>query len=131
MSRWREIKRNFKLNNNLLGPKRGDAHYDPCGKYDLIFKALVHNMNYCTKTADMDCAVDESSWCFGGYCRETGGSRLMNKSFQKVREISSHSYHHVQQQLNYFYYFLFVAGGQTTMIYDVHHRYPHGYVLST
>jgi len=80
--RWKQIKSNFKLNNNLLAKKRGEEGYDPCNKYDMIFRTLVHNMNYCTERADKDQAVDESTWGFAGFCAETGG-RLMNKPVSK------------------------------------------------
>ena len=45
------IKKYFKLNNNLADPKRGMENYDPCRKYDYIYKVMVHNMNYVTKRA--------------------------------------------------------------------------------
>lgn len=77
-SRWKLLKRYFKLNNNLQGSKKGEAGYDPCSKYDLVYKALVHNMNYVTKFADLDVTVDESTWGFGGYMADCG-SRLINK----------------------------------------------------
>lgn len=78
-SRWRSIKRFFKLNNNLTDTKKkGDDGYDPCRKYDFIYKVLVHNMNYVTNSADLDATVDESTWGFGGYSGDCG-QRLMNK----------------------------------------------------
>jgi hypothetical protein len=36
-------------------------NYDPCGKYVLIYKVMVHNMNYVMKRADSDGTMDESS----------------------------------------------------------------------
>ncbi|KAL7528119.1 hypothetical protein ACHAXR_005384 [Thalassiosira sp. AJA248-18] len=101
MSRWRQIKAVFKLNNNLAAPKRGQEGYDPCSKYDFIFKTVVHNMNNLTKQAEKDAALDESTWGFGGYMADTGG-RLKNKPVGK--------------------------GGQTTMIFDVTRRYPRAYI---
>ena len=78
-SRFKEIKRFFKLNNNFLHTKKkGDEGYDPCVKFDLPYKVLIHNMNNVTGQADLDCTLDESTWGFGGY----GGdcvSRLINK----------------------------------------------------
>ncbi len=41
--------------------------YEPCAKYDLIYKCLVHNMNYLTLCADLDRMIDEVTWGFGGY----------------------------------------------------------------
>jgi hypothetical protein len=52
IERWKSIKRYFKLNNNLLSKSRGMEGYDPCAKYDYIYKCLVHNMNYLTLRAD-------------------------------------------------------------------------------
>ncbi len=77
-SRFKMIKRFFKLNNNLMDAKKGDAGYDPCSKYDFIYKVLIHNMNYVTKFADLDATIDESTWGFGGFSGECGG-RLINK----------------------------------------------------
>jgi hypothetical protein len=70
-SRFRQIKSIFKINNNMVEPKRGQPDYDPCNKYD-IFKTLVHNMNYFTLRADLDFGLDESTWHFGGYMTECG-----------------------------------------------------------
>ena len=58
--------------------KKGDEGYDPCVKYDFIFKVLVHNVNYLTLEADLDGTIDESTWGFGGYSGDCGG-RLINK----------------------------------------------------
>ena len=76
--------------------------YDPCGKYDYIYKVMVHNMNYVTKRADSDGTIDESSWGFGGYMAECGG-RIINKKVSK--------------------------GGQTTFWMDIHRRYPRAYIV--
>lgn len=81
-TRYRQIKAIFKINNNMVEPKPGQPGYDPCNKYDYIFKTLVHNMNYFTKRAELDFGLDESTWGFGGYMAECGG-RLKNKPFNK------------------------------------------------
>ena len=81
-SRWRQIKSCFKLNNNFVAAPRGELGYDPAAKYDMIFKTTVYNMNYFTKKAELDCAVDESTWGFSGYCGDAGG-RLRNKPVGK------------------------------------------------
>ena len=81
-TRFLQLKRYMKLNNNSTEPKRGTANYDPCCKYDMIFKVLVHNMNYATKYADLDPSMDESTWGFGGFSGDAGW-RLMNKPFDK------------------------------------------------
>jgi hypothetical protein len=39
---------------------------------NFIYKVLVHNMNYVSKSADLDAAVDESTWEFGGYSGNCG-----------------------------------------------------------
>ena len=65
--RWKSIKRVFKLNNNLLSKPCGMEGYDPCAKYDFIYKCLVHKMNYLTLRADLDGTIDETTWGFGGY----------------------------------------------------------------
>jgi len=82
LSRFLQLKRYMKLNNNSVEKPRTSPDYDPCNKYDMIFKVLCHNMNYCTLKADLDLAVDESTWGFAGYCGEAGW-RLMNKPVGK------------------------------------------------
>ena len=101
-SRFRDIKHNFKVNNNYLATKvKGDDGYDPCTKFDMPFKVLVHNMNNVTGRADLDNSLDESTWGFGGYMGDCGG-RLIKKPVDR--------------------------GGQLAMIYDINRRYPRGYV---
>ena len=70
------------MNNNLVEKPRRSVYCNPCNKYDLIFKVLCHNMNYCTHKADLDVAVDESTWGFARYCGETGW-RLIKKPVNK------------------------------------------------
>ena len=71
-SRYKQIKRYMKLNNNAVEKPCTSVDFDPCNKYDLIFKVLCHNMNYCTCKADLDVAADESTWGFAGYCGKAG-----------------------------------------------------------
>lgn len=78
LSRWKQIKQFFKLNNNVQSGKKGEDGFDPCNKYDFIYKVLIHNMNYVTRYADQDGTIDESTWGFGGYSGDCGG-RLKNK----------------------------------------------------
>ena len=40
-----QTKRVIKLCNNKDVPKRGDTNYDPDYKFDLIYKAIVNNVN--------------------------------------------------------------------------------------
>ena len=101
IERWKSIKRFFKLNNNLISKPRGIEGYDPCAKYDFIYKCLIHNMNYLTLRANLDGTVDETTWGFGGYGGEAVG-RLRDKKVTK--------------------------GGQSTMYYDIHRRYPRAYI---
>ena len=101
VSRFKEIKRYFKLNNNYVEKKKGEEGYDPCSKFDHVYKCLVHNMNYVTRRADLDGTVDETTWGFGGFMGDCG-QRLINKPVSK--------------------------GGQIVMMYDVNKRYPRAYV---
>jgi hypothetical protein len=72
-SYWRLIKVFFKLSNNLTDmKKKGNNGYDPCCKYNFIYKVLVHNMNYVSKSVDLDATMDESIWGFGGYSGDCG-----------------------------------------------------------
>jgi hypothetical protein len=82
--RWRQIKGYFKLSVGLLEKPRGTTGYDPCVKYDYIWRCLVHNMNYVTAQADLDCTIDETTWGFSGYSGKAG-SRLKNKPSPATR----------------------------------------------
>jgi hypothetical protein len=68
--------------------KRGKDGYNPCVKYDYIYRCLVHNMNYATKHANLDCTIDKTTWGFSGYSRDAG-RRLMNKLKSKGNVDSS------------------------------------------
>ena len=81
--------------------KKRQEGYNPCAKYDYIFKCLTHNMNYCTARADLDITIDKLTWGFAGYCGEAGG-RLTKKPVSK--------------------------GGQTTIAININHQYPKAYV---
>jgi len=73
ISRWLEIKRALKLNNNLLATKFGEPGHDPCQKFDYIYKCICHNTNALTKKAGLDLCGDESTWLFGGWAgKDTG-----------------------------------------------------------
>eukprot|EP00957_Ditylum_brightwellii_P033792 2560981-Ditylum_brightwellii.AAC.1 len=50
-SRWLQIKRTLKLNNNGKTPKKGEAGYAPAHKFDYLQKTIVHNVNAVTKQA--------------------------------------------------------------------------------
>ena len=51
-SRWLQIKRTVKLNNNSTCPKRGEPGYDLAYKFDFIYKTLVQNVNCISKHAE-------------------------------------------------------------------------------
>jgi hypothetical protein len=72
-TRWLELKRVVKLNNNLTSAKRGEVGYDPSYKYDMIFDVLVHNTNAITKHACLDLCGDETSWAHQGYAEKGTG----------------------------------------------------------
>src|SRR5210317_1896359 len=67
LTRFRQIKRILKLNNNYESPRRGEEGYDPAYKFTKIYDVCVHNTNAVTKTADLDLCGDESTWGFMGY----------------------------------------------------------------
>ena len=60
-TRWLQLKRVLKLNNNMESKKRGDEDYDPAYKYDYIFKTIVHNMNAITHKGSLDLCGDETT----------------------------------------------------------------------
>jgi hypothetical protein len=102
MECWKNIKRYFKLNNNLTTPAQGMEGYDPCARYDFTYKfCLIVNMNYLTKKADKDRTINETTWGFSGY-----GTEAMYRMQGKKKD----------------------KGGQTMLLYDINHRYPHGYI---
>ena len=100
-SRWLEIKRCLKLNNNLTSKKKGDEGYDPTYKYDFIWNVLFYNINIISKEADLDLCGDETSWAHSGYSDVTG--RIMKKP-----RVSK--------------------GGQTVIVCDVSRNRPRAYV---
>jgi len=70
-SRWLEIKRTYKLCNNLLAKKKTDKDYDPAYKYDYIFDVIIHNVNALSLFAAKDLCLDETTFAFNGW-GETG-----------------------------------------------------------
>jgi len=73
VTRWLEIKRAIKLNNNLLATKFGEPGHDPCQKRDYIYNVICHNTNALTKKACLDLCGEESTWLFGGWAgKDTG-----------------------------------------------------------
>ncbi|KAL7425562.1 hypothetical protein ACHAXH_000395 [Discostella pseudostelligera] len=149
-TRFKMIKRFFKLNNNLMDAKKGDAGYNPCSKYDFIYKVLIHNMNYVTQFADLDATIDESTWGFGGFSGECGG-RLINKPVSRGKYKMSRYHHPIYPTRNQLSTLPTTvnnppsssssendgdqnkkqsheARGQIAMLFDINHRYPRAYV---
>jgi len=79
-SRFLEIKRVYKLNNNDKSPSKDDPSW-ASHKFDFIGNTIVHNVNALTKTAERDLTVDESTWPFGGY--GPAGAGLCVKGLKK------------------------------------------------
>jgi hypothetical protein len=83
-----QIKRVYKICDNDLAPKKGDADYDPgytdCDpvyKYDNIYKCLVHSIDKFTQLGDLDLCGDKTTCGHGGF-REAGSgllARQLNK----------------------------------------------------
>ena len=81
LSRWNQLKRVYKLNNNDKAKGKGEVGYNPTYKYDLIYDVLTSNVRAITKRAELDLTGDETSWGFMGY-GEAGTkvvSRIMGK----------------------------------------------------
>ena len=80
-TRFLQIKRTYKLNDNFLAPKRNQPGYDPAYKYDMVYKTPINNINWVTKRAGLDQCGDETTWGFGGYGEPGSGlvSRIMGK----------------------------------------------------
>ena len=85
ITRYGELKRSLKLCNNGACPKRGEPEYDPSYKYDLVYKAIVHNTNAISKKADETQVIDETTWGHSGYGESGTGvtCRLRNKKVSK------------------------------------------------
>ena len=71
-SRWKQLKSVFKLNHNMMAPKKGMEGYDPSSNYDYSFLVLSHTMNYVTRYVDLDDAINGSTWGFSGFCGVVG-----------------------------------------------------------
>jgi hypothetical protein len=80
-TRWLQIKRVMKLNNNDVSPKRGEAGYNPAFKFDMLYDVLISNLNAITKHAEADQCGDETTWGHGGYGEAGSGlaGRIMGK----------------------------------------------------
>ena len=74
-SRFLQIKRVLKLNDNRDSPGRADEGYDPAYKFDLIYSTMVNKINTITKYADLNVCMDETLYAVGGY-----GKQILGKS---------------------------------------------------
>jgi hypothetical protein len=80
-TRWLQIKRVLKLNNNQTSLRRGEEGYNPAFKFDLIYDVMISNLNAVTKYAEADQCGDETTWGHGGYGKAGSGlaGRIMGK----------------------------------------------------
>jgi hypothetical protein len=53
-TRFLQLKRLYKLNNNFLAPNCNQPRYNPAYKYDMIYKMPFYNVNWVTKKAGID-----------------------------------------------------------------------------
>ena len=81
LGRWLHIKSFVKLCNNKDAPKRSDKKYGPAYKFDLIYKAIAHNVNVITKWADLDQSGDKTTWGHVGFGEKGSGltGRIIGK----------------------------------------------------
>jgi len=66
-TRWLEIKRCYKLCNNLTAKKKGDANYEPAYKFNYIWDVICHNTNTISLFAESDLCFNETSYAFNGW----------------------------------------------------------------
>lgn len=80
-SRWLQVKRVYKLNDNSKQKRRGDVDFDPAQKFDEIYRVICHNVNALTKEADLDVCVNETTWANSGHGEAGTGvvSRVIGK----------------------------------------------------
>jgi len=80
-TRFLQLKRTYKLNDNNKPQPVGAPRVDPAEKFDLLYKTIVHNTNILSATADLDQCVDETIFGHGGY--GPAGSGLMKSLIGK------------------------------------------------
>ena len=66
-SHWLELKRCYKLCNNLTAKKKGTPEHEPAYKHDYIWDVICHNTNAITLFAELDLCLDETSFAFNGW----------------------------------------------------------------
>eukprot|EP00957_Ditylum_brightwellii_P198527 15130581-Ditylum_brightwellii.AAC.1 len=74
-----QIKSIYKRNVNKDCPPRGESGYDPCAKYDFLYRVLVDNMDSTTESASIDQCANETLWPHMGFETEVL-HRLVGKS---------------------------------------------------
>ena len=104
-TRWLEMKRCYKLCNNLTAKKKGQPDYEPAYKYDYIWDVICHNTNAITLFAESDLCYDETSFAFNGWGEALTG--LIGLVMGKPN---------------------ITRGGQTCLLSDVHRIRPRSYV---
>jgi hypothetical protein len=78
-TRWLQLKRVIKLNNNANIKKKGNDGYEPAYKYDMIFDVIISNVNYLTKEAALDMCSDETTYAHEGGYGEVDSGLIMGK----------------------------------------------------
>lgn len=80
-TRWLQLKRTYKLNDNDFDKSVSD----PCKKFDYIYRTIVHNTNVLSKYADSDLCMDETTFGHAGYGPSGTGvmRRLIGKKVTK------------------------------------------------
>ncbi|KAG7337868.1 hypothetical protein IV203_017745 [Nitzschia inconspicua] len=104
-TRFLQLKRTLKLNDNKTAKKKGEKGYEPAYKYDFIFDVVCHNVRAITETASLDLCGDESSWAHQGWGEPGAGiiARIMNKPG-------------------------ITKGGQTVLLVDAYRCRPYSYL---
>ena len=103
--RWLQVKRVKKLCNNDVAPKKGEEGYNPCYKYDYIYKVIVHHGNQLSKRSELDITGDETSWATASPGEAGVGVTGMIMGKPGV-----------------------LKGGQTVIVSDSHHIRPRAYM---
>jgi hypothetical protein len=66
-TRWLQIKRVYKICDNDLAPKKGDADYDPIQIQLYLYKYLIHNISKFIQLVDLDLCSDKTTCGHGGF----------------------------------------------------------------
>lgn len=104
-TRFLQLKRTLKLNDNSKAKKAKEDGYDPAYKYDMIYATMCHNVRALTQSASLDLCADETSWAHQGFGER--GSGLLSRIFNKPG---------------------ITKGGQTVMLLDAYRCRPYWYV---